>query len=414
MIPGSGGEAPYLERGFGRWATFIFNWTSIMLLKPGGDAIIAVAFAKYVMMMFMSGRLMDGETANELLIRYKWGVKGIALGCILAVTALSSLSRSISRRTQFGLTIIKLFALAFVIFGGFIYMFGNPTYAKENLGKPFEGTIWSVSLYASAFNHGLWAFEGWNNLNLVAGDLKRPSKNLPLAIWTSVCMVIILYILTLLGYFFTLPESVITSTETIGIDFGQSILGRAGGIVMALLISICIFGACLSGMATSAEIVVYAAQIGHIPSIFARINGTLMTALNAYLMQCVLAMAMVLASDFNALVHIYTFPAWIFYGGSVASLLILRWREPEAERPYKVWITTPIIFLIACVILICSSFWAQPLPIGLSLIVLLAGLPFYYFFVRDQACCPIRRRASSIPLPPDTTEMAEVTEEKLD
>lgn len=404
MIPGSGGEAPYLERGFGQWATFIFNWASCLLLKPGGDAIIAVAFAKYSVMTFYSTRILTGQEQEALLASLKWIVKGVAVGCVAAVTLISAVSKSANRRSQRVLTVIKLLSLAFVIVSGVVYMFGNTTYAVENLAKPLQGTVWNVALYASAVNHGLWAFEGWNNLNLVAGDLKRPSKNLPLAIWISVCMVIVLYTLTLLGYFFVLPGEVIARSETIGVEFGRSIFGRAGAIVMPILIAICIFGACLSGMSTSAEIVVFAARAGHMPSVFGRVNRRLGTALNAYLMQFACATVLVLLSDFDVLVHIYTFPAWIFYGGSVVSLLVLRKTEPDLPRPYRVWLTTPLAFLVACVLLIASSFWSHPIPISISFAVLLLGLPIYYFCVRTDARFPIRRSSSQLMTTGDASD----------
>lgn len=385
MIPGSGGEAPYLERGFGEWATFIFNWASCILLKPGSDAIIVVAFAKYAIMTFYSSQALSGEAQDALLAQKKWIVKGVAVGCLAAVTFLCSISKTINRRSQLGLTIIKLGSLALVIIAGFVSMFLKPENASANLGSPFAGTKWSLALYASAVNHGLWAYEGWNNLNLVAGDLKNPAKNLPLSIWISVSMVIGLYLLTLLGYFFALPAQIIANSETIGVEFGRAIFGQAGAVVMPILIAICIFGAALSGMATSAEIVVFAAGVHHMPSVFGWINARLGTAVNAYIMQFVLASGMVMMSDFDVLVHIYTFPAWIFYGASVTSLLLLRWREPETPRPYRVWLTTPIVFLIACLMLIASSFWAHPLPIGISFGVLLLGLPVYFLFVSKSS-----------------------------
>ncbi len=385
MIPGSGGEAPYLERGLGPWSAFIFNWTSCILLKPGSDAIIAVAFAKYTLMTWLSVKTLSGSDQEALLNSYKWVVKGIAIGCIAAVTFLSSISRNINRRTQLVLSVIKLGCLAFVIVAGFVFAFVNSTYAKENLGNPFAGTVLNVALLTSAVNHGLWAFEGWNNLNLVAGDLKNPTRNLPFSIWISVCSVIVIYLMTQLGYFFTLPAHVIAASETIGIEFGRAVFGKAGAIVMPILISICIFGACLSTMSTSAEVIVYASRIGHMPMVFGEINEKAGTAVNAYVMQFVIASVMALMSDFDILVHIYTFPSWIFYGGSVLTLLILRWREPELNRPYRVWITTPILFLLSCALLIVSSFWAHPIPISISFGVLLLGLPVYYFFVRPSS-----------------------------
>lgn len=388
LIPGSGGEAPYLERGFGPWAAFIFNWTSCLLLKPGSGAIIAVAFAKYTLMAFMSGRALTGEAQEELLLAFRWPVKGIAVGCLFVCAGLCAASKDINRRSQRVLTVAKLGCLAFVLIAGVVAMIRDGTQARANLSRPFAnttGNALTVALLASALNHGLWAYEGWNNLNLVAGEVRRPARTLPLAIWISVSMTIGVYVLCQLAYFVALPAGLIARSETIGVEFGRAVMGRAGAVVMPVLIAVCIFGASLSGTYTAAEVTVYAARMGHMPAAVGRTSARLGTPVAAYAMQALLTAGLVLLSDFDILVQIYTFPAWLFYGAAVLALLVLRWREAGALRPYRVWISTPILFLVACCLLVASSFYAHPLPIGLSFGLLLLGLPVYHLLVRPDS-----------------------------
>lgn len=386
-VPGSGGEAVYLERGFGQWAAFTFNWASCILLKPGSHAIIAVAFSKY----FLMATTTDPSS---------WTVKYVALACLAVCTLLSTASPSIARHSQRILTAIKLATLLLVILAGPICLLarkGDKSVVKvavDNLGRPFEGTIVpGIAKYASAVNHGLWAYEGWNNLNLVAGDLKNPGRNLPLSIIISLLAAMSSYLLLLISYYLILPASLISSSETIGVEFGKAVFGRTGAILMPVLISLCIFGACLSSIYTSAEVVIFAAKAGHMPSLLGTVNKTVGTPAIAYLMQAVLASGLVMASDFDLLVHIYTFPAWIFYGSSVLVILLLRWREPGLYRPYRVWPTTPILFLAACLLLITTSFYSHPLPIGLSLVTLLLALPVYYFLIRPSSPLQLHLRS---------------------
>jgi len=384
MIPGSGGEAQYLQRGIGRLAVYLFNWTSIMLLKPGTVALLAVATSRYILMMIA---LLLGEWAiseqKELFglgsSSSEWVVCGVAVGFVLLVTLLSAASTKWSNRIQGVLTFGKIGALGLVILSGFYYMiFRDSSIVRANLGRPFDGTKVEFKTLAGALNGGLWAFEGWNNLNIVAGDLVKPAVNLPLAIWSSMALVLSLYLLTLLGYYAVIPAAQVAISTTIGIDFGREVFGQFGAVLMPLLIAASTFGSALSSMVTSSEIIVLAAGEKQIPAVFGRVSRHSGTAANAYIMQGVLAAVLVMFSGNKALLAMYTVPSWIFYGLCVFVLLKLRWTEPKAARPYRVFLSTPVLFLAACCWLLVTGFIASMLHVGLSFGVVLLGVPLYY------------------------------------
>ena len=281
------------------------------------------------------------------------------------------------------MTFGKMAALAFIIvMSGYYLAFKESATLMGNLGKPFEGTLWQVTEYAPAFNHGLFSYDGWNNLNIISGDLANPGTTLPLAIWLSMALVVVLYMFTIVGYYAVLPSKLTATTPTIGVEFGRAVLGNFGAILMPFFVVNSTFGSALSSMATSSEIVILAADSGHIPHFFGRINRTLGTALNAYILQLVLSIFFVLISDFDGLVNIYSMPTWIFYAACVVVLLLMRVREPKAARPYRVWMTTPILFLIACMFLLVTSLWAEPYSVGASILVTLLGIPVYFFFIK--------------------------------
>lgn len=380
LIPGSGGEAQYLQKAFGSWATFVFNWTSILLLKPGTVAVMSVAMAQYMIMLVCNTFQCALPTGST----HKWIVKGISLAACILVTLSASISVRASLRIQAVMTYGKIFALGFVILASFYQViFVDRTEFKANLGNPFQGTNWNFTTYAPALTHGLFSFDGWNNLNIIAGDLINPGRTLPLAIWTSMAAVVILYLLTIFGYYAALPLSVVASSSTIGVDLGARVAGIAGSILMPLFVVNSTFGSALSSMATSSEIVILAADNGHLPKFFGQTSKSFGTALNAYVMQGILSALFVFGTDFDELVNIYTLPTWIFYASCVVVLLMMRFKEPNAHRPYKVWITTPIIFLVSCGFLLGTSAWTQPWIFGASIGVMLIGVPIFFFFVRS-------------------------------
>ena len=380
MIPGSGGEAQYLARGFGPLMVFLFNWASIVILKPGTVAILSVATAEYLTRMifvFISDDIHGSLTDTQ----YSWLCKGVAILICIIVTLASSLSIKWSNRIQSVLTFGKIGALSLVIGSGMYYsIFHDSSAIKSNLGSPFEGSFFSLGSFAAAMSGGLWAYEGWNNLNIVAGDLANPKVNLPLSIWISMAAVVSLYMLTLAGYYSVLPKTVIGVTKTIGVDFGLEVFGKAGNAIMPLLIASSTFGSALSSMVTSSEIVILAARTKQLPSYFGKISPTLGTAARAYWLQCILACFLVLLSGFETLIMVYTFPTWIFYGACVIVLLKLRYTEPKLERPYRVWYSTPILFLVSCVGLQISTFFAEWFAVSVSFGVVLLGIPLYYIF----------------------------------
>lgn len=382
MIPGSGGEAQYLARGFSPLMVFLFNWASILILKPGTVAILSVATATYLLSMIFTLAGVEGKVALGESI-YGWVVKGVAIGCCLVVTLASSLSTKWSNRIQGILTLGKIGALALIIISGIYYaLFYDSSIIKANLGAPFEGSKWTIVGFARALDNGLWAFEGWNNLNIVAGDLANPSVNLPLSIWSSMVAVVILYTLTLFGYYAVLPKLVIGPSDTVGIDFGLKVFGWAGNVLMPLLIASSTFGSALSSMVTSSEIIVLAAHTRQMPPYFRKISPSLGTAARAYWMQGLLAAFLVTLTGFEKLIVVYTFPTWIFYAACVIVLLKLRWTDPELARPYRVFITTPILFLISCSVLLVATAVAEYVAIGISFAVILAGIPLYYVLRR--------------------------------
>jgi amino acid transporter len=277
----------------------------------------------------------------------------------------------------------KVLALAFVILASFYQLiFVDRSAFISNLGNPFAGTNWALSTYSPALTHGLFSFDGWNNLNIIAGDLVNPGRTLPLAIWISMAAVVGLYLLTIFAYYSVLPLAVIANSSTIGVDFGLRVAGLFGSILMPFFVVNSTFGSALSSMATSSEIVILAADNGHLPRMFGRINSRLGTALNAYVMQGILSALFVFSTDFDDLVNIYTLPTWIFYGACVVVLLMMRVGEPNAHRPYKVWLSTPIIFLAACLFLLSTSLFTQPWIFAASIGVVLLAVPVYFFFVR--------------------------------
>ena len=394
MIPGSGGEAQYLGRGFGPLSTYLFDWASILILKPGTVAIMLRSFSLYAIELV---KVLSVTTRfDDEAVREYW-VKGLScVGCI-AVTALSAYSHRWSNRILDTLTWSKVAALGMIIGGGALFCIVKDAsiFTKNVLTNPFDQTITAepfdyvkfMGKLVAALCAGLWGFEGWNNLNIVSGDLKNPKRNLPLAIWISVGSVLGLYLATLIAYYCVIPADKFMESETVGLLFGKSVTEAlisakwdwTGAAILAIAIMGSTFSAALSSMMTSSEIIVLSSNNGNIPQFFGVIDKKTRTAFNAYAMQGALSVLLTIVFS-KGLITLYTFPTWIFYALCAIVLLKLRVTSPELERPYRVWTSTPVLFLIACVMLMGSLSYEKFNEVAVSLLVILAGIPVYYWY----------------------------------
>jgi amino acid transporter len=412
-VPGSGGEAQYLLRGFGPTAAALFDWISILVLKPGSVTITANHFARHAVILFYlltTPKLQDPVMINgilqspeQLFIEQKrLIVAGIAFVMILLVTGLSVVSSSACNRIIDTLTLSKVVALILIVSAGVVNAFIRPVQAANNFvvkdsyhGGTLPISAWpSLELLALAMNQGLWSFEGWNNLNIVAGDLQNPSRNLPIAIWTSVMSVIGMYLTALLGYYLVVDADIVKQSTIVAVEFGKlafrlsdSEHSRWGACMMAAFVCASTFAAALSSMVTSSEIIVLSSNRGFLPSLFATTKKG--NALYAYIMQGVLAAALLLPlvvspQGADALMTFYSFPTWLFYASCVVVLLKLRFSDPDLLRPYKVWPTTPALFLLACGLLIVFTTRGSFVPVMVSIAVTGLGVPVFWYRARKH------------------------------
>jgi amino acid transporter len=383
MIPGSGGEAQYLGRGIGAWAAALFDWTSIILMKPGSLPVFALVFAEHLRKAIECVRespLFPLKSSNDNF--------DTAFAAVIIWFITFAAMASVKRCDQIVsvLTYSKIIGLASVVIIGFINFFREPVILGTNLKGEASQKFGNFNLldFSYALYDGLWAFDGWNNLNIVAGNLENPKRNLPLAIWISVSVVLAMYLAAMLGYYAVLDKNGFRDTEALAVDFGRIMFGKFGSVMFALIVCASVFAAALSGMTTSSEIITLSAKRRFFPKFLERINSSTGTAVNAYLSQGILATFFLIIprffgnSTFEFLVDTYMLPTWLFYGMCVVILLMMRFTEPKLERPYKVWPTTPLMFLVAAAWLIVVAFikdWRVP-TIAFTLVLL--GLPMYF------------------------------------
>lgn len=227
---------------------------------------------------------------------------------------------------------------------------------------------------------GLWAFDGWNNVNYITGEMRNPSRDLPRILAIAVPTVTLCYLLINLAYLAVLPSAVVATSPSIALDFGRAALGQAGAIAIPLCVSLSTFGALSGSLYTSARVVRAAARSGELPPLFAKLHPTRGTPVAGIWSQAVLGAVLVAAGDFSTLVNAFSAVAWTFYGAAVGSILVLRRQHScsGSDATFRVWTPSIYFFVTLSAALVVISVVQEPFSAGLGVVFLLLGVPVYY------------------------------------
>ncbi|KAJ4341337.1 hypothetical protein N0V95_007248 [Ascochyta clinopodiicola] len=409
-IPLNGGAQVYLSKIFGEWAGFLFTWCAVTVLKPGSAAIIAIIFGEYLVRAVIGADAVDASA---------WLNKGIALAGLVLVTALNCVSTKLGTRSADVFMFLKFVALIGVFVIGVVVAITGLSYkgdANQDWKKQgwFDNTSHNISNWAVALYAGLWAFDGWDNVNYVTAEFKNPARDLPRVIHTSLPLVILCYILANISYFLVLPTSVIESSNTVAVAFGAQVFGPVGALILALFVSGSCFGALNATTFTSGRLVYAAGKEGYMPAMFGSIGlgkshrairlnaqstaasrvpkkmvdwfadpdaGFFFTPISAMLLNAGITAIYILIGSFDTLVTFYGVAGYTFYFQTVLGLIVLRVREPDLERPYKTWITTPIIFCCVSLFLLSRAVFAEPVQTLLVVAFMAVGLAVWFAWV---------------------------------
>lgn len=366
-IPLNGGSQAYLNQIFGPLPSFLFSWTAITILKPGSAAIISIVFGEY----FAKG------LSASFMASY-WMQKCIAILGLLLVTALNSFSSVSGAKAGNVFLAAKILLLLGISIIGLVklHRFRDTAALSQEL---FDGPSKSLGEYAVALYAGLWAYDGWDNVNYVSAEMKNPQRDLPRVIHLAMPIVIIAYILTNVAYFSIMSEAEIEAATSVALTFATKIFGKVGGIIFALLISLSCIGALNATIFSSARLIYSAAGEGFLPQIFAQLHAKRGTPVNALLLQTAITTAFILVGEFHSLVTFYGVAGYSFYFLTVFGVIILRVKEPDLERPYKTFITTPVLFCCVALFLVSRSLFEKPKEAVFVACFIFSGLPIYFW-----------------------------------
>ncbi|XP_045125710.1 b(0,+)-type amino acid transporter 1-like isoform X8 [Portunus trituberculatus] len=335
--------------------------------------------------IFVSPKGLLERTGSVALSLIVWGACGI-LSLLVLITFINSYSVNLATRVQNIFTAAKLLAILIIVVGGMVKLAQGNT---AHLAKGFEGSTKSFGDVATAFYSGLWAYDGWNNLNYVTEELKKPYTNLPRAIIIGLPLVTVCYLLVNVSYLAVMSIDELLASETVAVFFGNQLMGKAGEVVMIIAVAMSTFGAANGSCFTSARLCFVAAREGHMVDVLSYVHNRKLTPSPALLFNAAIALIMVIPSDIGSLIDFFSFTAWIFYGGAMTALIVMRFTMPDAPRPYKVPIVIPVLVLLISIYLVVGPIIDSPqIEYLYATLFIVAGLFFYFPFVYLKKSLP--------------------------
>jgi amino acid transporter len=360
--PHQGGDYVYQTRAYGSWAGYLFGWSQLVIIRPGDIALMAFVFARYAQALYPhSGNIGPFYAAMAVVVLTTVNILGVKEG----------------KWTQNLLTVIKSMGLMAII--------GASLLAPSPLPAPAEMSGFTMGGLELALILVLFTFGGWNEMAYVAAEVKRPQRNIVRALVIGTVLVTVLYVLVNGAFLHALGQGNMASSQAIAVDTMSRVLPQTAGKVISIIICISALGA-VNGLIFTGARISYAMGAEH--RFFrgvGRWNHRLGTPVWALVVQGCLSLVIVLLAGSFIDTILYTAPVvWVFFLATGLSLFVLRRKEPQTLRPYRVtgYPLTPIIFCGICAFMIYSSisYALANKPIGLLIVscVLLTGMLLYW------------------------------------
>lgn len=377
MFPRAGGEYVYLREAYGDFAGFLYGWMRFWIGTPGSIAAYGVGAAT-----FLSAIVDFGSPSGKNLVAIATIVFFSGINCFTVLVG----GRLQALLTAFKITMILALTAA-IFFGG---SGGNVEHLVPAGAADFRG----FSAFGTAMLAALWAYDGWCNMPMAAGEVDNPGRNIPLALGLGMAAVLGIYVLANLGYFYALPFGEVLSAYSpehreampVATKAVHALFGGTAVTVVTVAFVVSALGAMNGSILTGARVPFAMARDGLFFKPLGDLSEGSRAPAAAVVTQAVISCALALSGTFDELTNYVVFASWIFYALATASLFIFRKRQPGMSRPFKVpgfpWL--PGVFLLASVLLLGNTLMTAPRESAIGLVFILSGIPVYFWFQRSN------------------------------
>jgi APA family basic amino acid/polyamine antiporter len=414
MIPETGGQYIYFERMYGPFFAFLYGWGIFAVMQSGSIAAVAYVFAEYSSQFVKLPEFSEPVAAWSV---HLWGIgdvaplkdigtKGVAAALIILLTAVNYLGVRFGGLVQNIFTIGKVTAMLLLMLGAFLLPTGGSV-AHLTTASSFTHPHGFALLTAivGALQGAFWAYDGWNKLTYIAGEIKEPQRNIPRSLFLGLLIVTAIYLLMNVAYSYVLPVDVMAKSKLVAADVAEKCFS-GGGRWIALGVMISTFGTANATILATARLYFSMAQHNVFPRFIGRAHPSFHTPAASLVVQAIWSVLLLFSGTFDTLTDTLIFVSWVFYAASAYGIFILRRKEPDTPRPYKVpgYPVVPWIFILFALLYLVFTVYndivgykaavaaGKPAIINSAFgtVLVLVGAPIYFFY-RSKTSHPAAR-----------------------
>jgi basic amino acid/polyamine antiporter, APA family len=384
--PFAGGEYVYVRDAYGPLPGFLYGWTWFLIAKPASIASVTAGLVRvlgtFSAFSFLPQSFLAWHVTSNRVLTINYGHL-VAIAATVFITGLNYVGIRKAGNFQFAFTVLKVV----MIVGLAVIALTAASGSWSNFGTSFAGAKGGMAGFMAALVAALWAYDGWNDLNMVSEEIERPEKTIPIALIAGVGLVAVLYMGMNAGIQRALPASAIALSEVPAAAASQAALGRWGislvsiGMIVSML-------ATLNGTVMSGGRVPFAvARDGYLFKAMGEVHPKFHTPALALVIQGAVAIVLVLVGGaFRELFSLAIFAEWLFYVVAASTIFVFRWREPEVNRPYRTmgYPFVPALFIGTAAVLLYYTFMSNLKDSIAGLVVILLGVPVFFWFARRR------------------------------
>jgi len=367
MFPHAGGEYVFMREAYGRFGGFLWAWTYFVCAKIGSIAALAAGFAIYL---------------KALVPLPGYAEQAVAMAAIVAVTVVNYWGVAAGGRLQAFLTTLKIASIAGIVALAFASPTGSWAHLQPLTPRTTTGLVGAIGLALVAV---LWAYDGWNDLVMVSGEIRDPQRNIFRSMFIGMAIILALYLAANVAYHYAIPVGEMPGHARVAEAAVAGVLGPRGAAVVSAVILVSILGALNGSILSGARIPYAAAADGVFPAVLAGVHPRHRSPAPSLLAQGALAALLIVIftalgiGQFDYITDMVIFAEWAFYGLCTAAVILLRRRRPDHPRPYRAWgyPWAQIIFVAAAAYLFFNSLIEAPRQSFLGLGLILLGAPVY-------------------------------------
>ena len=405
MYPATGGPYLYLQEMYGDLPAFLYGWSSLVVINTAALASFAFVCADYAGWFVHLPRFDPGtEHWIKWHIPYladiypleNFGTKALGILIMLLLTVVNYFTIRGGTAIQVVATVLKALALILVV-GGILFS-GKGHVANFVTNAPgFQAQPWLIFTAVMAANSGAFSsYDGWYNINLGAGEVINPQRNISRSLFLGLGTCMMIYALANLAYLYVLPVGTMAHSSVVAADAVNAALGDYGAKLTAALIILSCFGAAQNNLLANSRVTFLMGQTGDFFAWTGRIQPKYGTPGNAVIIMGIWSILFILSGSFDILADMFVFMSWVFYGLTAIGLFIMRRKRPDLPRPYSVggYPLLPVLFLLFTLFYLFTTIYndinayhSGKSPIINSvfgILLTVAGIPFYWYFQRRK------------------------------